>query len=140
MKSPQHFPTLYQKSVLEKNIEGHLKLYSTDVLIFDMWSDWQIKGLDKWSLSVKEWLGSISDDEKVFVDFSEQTIVESSEFASFSAIVKYSAVNKEGKILRFLNNRFSAVMKKENDEWKVFHQHTSAPIDHLTMKASLQML
>ena len=41
-------------------------------------------------------------------------------------------------ILRSLSNRMTVAMQRRGDDWKVVHEHTSAPIEHGTLKAQLQ--
>ena len=41
-------------------------------------------------------------------------------------------------VLRSLSNRMTVVLRRRDGEWKVVHEHTSAPIEHETLKARLQ--
>ena len=54
------------------------------------------------------------------------------------ATVTYAAQGRDGTILRSLSNRMTVVLRRRDGAWKVVHEHTSAPIQHDTLKARLQ--
>jgi ketosteroid isomerase-like protein len=54
------------------------------------------------------------------------------------ATVTYTAVSAEGKELRSLDNRMSIALRRAGDTWKIFHEHTSGPIDHKSMKGMIK--
>lgn len=138
MKSPQEFASAYQRTVRERDLPGHLALYSNKILAFDQWGDWQVQGMGPWERIVEEWFGSIAVGETVEVDFLHAHTLEAPDLAYFTAIAKFAAHDAQGKVIRYLHSRFTAVMRVEKDEWKVIHQHTSCPIDD-SLKGQLQM-
>jgi ketosteroid isomerase-like protein len=54
------------------------------------------------------------------------------------ALLTYTAVSADGTELRSLDNRITAALRKVDGVWKIFHEHTSAPIDHASTKAMLR--
>jgi ketosteroid isomerase-like protein len=53
------------------------------------------------------------------------------------ATLTYTAVSAAGQRLRTLDNRITLALRRQAGEWKIFHEHTSAPIEHATLKAIL---
>lgn len=128
MNRPQDFFTIYKQSAWDKDIKSMIGLYDDNVVIFDMWALGYLTGIKDWSVVIKDWLGSLGD-EKVNVTF-EMIEVHEGETAGFgSALITYQAISIDNTILRSMRNRITVGFIKEKDEWKVRHQHTSAPIN-----------
>lgn len=128
MKKPEDFFTIYKQSAWEKDTESMIGLYSKDVVIFDMWTHGYQTGLTQWSREIKDWLGSLGD-ERVNVIAELKEIRESDNVAFGSALLTYQAIATDNAIIRSMKNRITLGFIKENDDWKVIHQHTSAPIN-----------
>ena len=127
----------YKTAVFEKNVEAFLALYDENIHLFDMWEKWSYNGKDAWREMVSNWFGSLGD-EKVVVDFDSLTVTATNEIAVVHTFVTYKAVTSNGNELRSMNNRLTAALKKSNGTWKIFHEHSSAPLDGNTLKATLQ--
>ena len=127
----------YKAAVFAKNVEAFLALYNENIHIFDMWEKWSYNGKDAWREMVSNWFGSLGD-EKVVVDFDSLTITATNEIAVVHTFVTYKAVASNGNELRSMNNRLTAALKKSNGTWKIFHEHSSAPLDGNTLNATLQ--
>ncbi|HMZ08550.1 MAG TPA: nuclear transport factor 2 family protein [Anaerolineales bacterium] len=127
----------YKTAVFEKNVEAFLALYDENIHLFDMWEKWSYNGKDAWREMVSNWFGSLGD-EKVVVDFDILTVTATNEIAVVHTFVTYKAVASNGNELRSMNNRLTAALKKSNGTWKIFHEHSSAPLDGNTLKATLQ--
>ncbi|HNC09550.1 MAG TPA: nuclear transport factor 2 family protein [Anaerolineales bacterium] len=127
----------YKTAVFEKNVEAFLALYDENIHLFDMWEKWSYNGKDAWREMVSNWFGSLGD-EKVVVDFDSLTVTATNEIAVVHTFVTYKAVASNGNELRSMNNRLTAALKKSNGTWKIFHEHSSAPLDGNTLKATLQ--
>lgn len=127
----------YEQAVFTKNVEAFAALYASDVHIFDMWGEWSIQGLDSWRLMAEGWFASLGT-ERVIVtsDVIDSTITD--ELAVGYAYFTYTALAENGERLRSLTNRISMALRKVDGSWKVFHEHTSAPIDHQSLQAILQ--
>ena len=127
----------YKAAVFAKNVEAFLALYNENIHIFDMWEKWSYNGKDAWREMVSNWFGSLGD-EKVVVDFDSLTVTATNEIAVVHTFVTYKAVASNGNELRSMNNRLTAALKKSNGTWKIFHEHSSAPLDGNTLNATLQ--
>jgi ketosteroid isomerase-like protein len=128
MKSPQDYFTIYKQSAWNKDTESMIALYHDNVVIFDMWNQGYQTGLTDWSNVIKDWLGSLGD-EKVNVIFEMIEIHEGNDVGFGSALITYQAISTSNTILRSMKNRVTLGFIKQKDEWKVIHQHTSAPIN-----------
>lgn len=126
----------YRATVRAKDVEGFAALYAQDVHVFDMWGRWTLQGLPAWRTMATEWFASLGDG-YVVVDFDEVRCAVDGGLATGHAILTYTAYSADGQRLRSLNNRISAALRREPDGWKIFHEHTSAPIDHRTTQALL---
>lgn len=128
---------LYKSAVHAKDVDAFLAIYDDDVHIFDMWGQWSLRGIDAWRKMATDWFSSLGTD-SVVVSADEVEATATGQLAVGHAIVTYTAMSAEGKERRSLNNRLSVGLRKIGDSWKIFHEHTSAPIDHRSAKAILQ--
>jgi len=127
----------YRDAVFAKDVEAFVRLYDADVHVFDMWGEWSMQGIAAWRRMAEGWFGSLGD-ERVRVTFDEVESFLDDAMACGHATVTYSAQATDGAILRSLSNRMTVVLQRRGVEWKVVHEHTSAPIEHGTLKARLQ--
>jgi uncharacterized protein (TIGR02246 family) len=127
----------YKTAVLEKDVEAFLSIFDSDVFIFDMWGTWSHQGIGAWREMTTEWFGSLGS-EQVIVEFNDERIVTSNDLAFATAYVTYGAVSAENEKLRSLQNRLTWGIQKKSGEWKVIHEHTSAPIHQETGKVILK--
>jgi ketosteroid isomerase-like protein len=128
MKSIQEYFTIYKQSAWEKDTESMIALYDDNVVIYDMWNHGYQKGLDGWSVVIRNWLGSLGE-EKVNVNFEMIEIHEGGKVGFASALISFQAISISNTILRSMKNRITIGFVKKGDAWKVIHQHTSAPIN-----------
>ena len=126
----------YKAAVFAKDVDAFVALYTADVRVFDMWGEWQVDGLPAWRAMAADWFGSLGD-ERVLVDFSDLRTTVDGGLAVGHVLVAYAAIDLEGGVLRSLTSRFSVAFRREGDAWKIFHEHSSAPLDHATTKAIL---
>lgn len=132
-----HALQAYAAAVLAKDVEAFVALYDEDVHIFDMWSDWSMRGIEPWRAMVRDWFGSLGE-ESVVVDIDQAEGTIGGDLAIGHAILKYTAFSASGERLRSLNNRISLGLARRGGEWKIIHEHTSAPIEHGSAKAIFQ--
>lgn len=118
----------YAVAVRAKDADAFMDLDADDVRNFDLWNDWSYDGKAELSGMVTEWFGSLDDDEEVVVEWDDVRAQAGEDVAALSAFLTFSAVSPEGKKLRSMNNRLTWVLRKDGDgEWKIAHEHTSAP-------------
>lgn len=127
----------YKTAVLTKNVEAYMALYDEEIQVFDMWGSWSRQGAKAWREMATGWFSSLGD-ERVVVGAEEVQTVRNGDLAIGHAILSYAAVSAEGKELRSLNNRITVGLRRSGESWKIFHQHTSAPVDFRSMKPILR--
>ena len=127
----------YKAAVYAKDVDAFVALYDDDVHVFDMWGAWSLRGIEAWRGMALDWFSSLGT-ERVVVDIDLAEATEIGGLAVGHAILTYTAMSAEGKQLRALNNRITMALRKSGESWKIFHEHTSAPIDHLSTKAILR--
>lgn len=126
----------YRDAVFARDVDAFAALYDQDVHVFDMWGEWSLRGIAAWRRMAEGWFGSLGD-ERVRVTFDDVESIVGDAMTCGHATVTYSAQSADGAILRSLSNRMTAVLQQHGDGWKVVHEHTSAPIEHATLKAVL---
>jgi uncharacterized protein (TIGR02246 family) len=127
----------YKNAVFHKDVEAFTSIFDEDVRVFDMWQEWSLDGLTAWREMAKGWFASLGTDRDV-ITFEDIQIEATDEMATATAFVRFAAVSEKGEELRYLQNRLTWVARKKEGAWKIFHQHTSGPIDFATMKVMLQ--
>ncbi len=127
----------YAAAVHAKDADAFAAMYDDDVHVFDMWGSWSLQGIAAWRAMAADWFSSLGA-ERVVVKADEIQTTHAGELAIGHAILTYTALSAEGEELRSLNNRITMALKKTGDSWKVFHEHTSAPVDHASAKVILQ--
>jgi ketosteroid isomerase-like protein len=127
----------YQAAVLAKDVAAFTALYDDEVEVFDMWGSWSLSGIDAWRAMATGWFASLGT-ETVVVTASEVHAAQSGELAIGHALLTFTAIAASGERLRSMSNRITVGMKRSGHGWKVFHEHTSAPIDPQSIKAILE--
>ena len=128
----------YKAAAYAKDVDTFVALFDENVRVFDMWGRWSYDGAGEWRKTVSEWFGSLGD-EKVAIEFHDVQTIIGDGVASASAFVTFKGLSAEGEELRAMNNRLTWVLRKTDEgEWKVIHEHTSAPIDFQTAKVILK--
>ena len=127
----------YASSAYAKDAEAFVSIYTDDLHVFDMWNQWELRGIDAWRKMAQGWFGSLGD-ERVVVTFADVTSTVGADLALGHATVTYTAMSVDGKELRSLDNRLTIAMRRENGLWKIFHEHTSGPIEHPTLKGMIK--
>ncbi|MCW3477956.1 nuclear transport factor 2 family protein [Neisseriaceae bacterium JH1-16] len=126
----------YRAAVLAKDVDAFVALYDEDVRVFDMWGSWSLRGTAAWRAMTADWFGSLGDERVLVVAYEVESTV-AGEMAIGHAILSYAAVDAEGRTLRSLNNRITMALRRSDGAWKIIHEHTSAPVDHQSLKAIL---
>ena len=127
----------YCAAAYDKNVDAFVALYADDVQVFDMWNSWELRGIDAWRAMATGWFSSLGD-ERVVVKARDVVASESGDLAIGHATLTYTAISAEGKELRSLDNRCTLALRRAGGTWKIFHEHTSGPIDHRTMQGVIK--
>ena len=127
----------YSAAAYDKDVDAFVALYANDVHVFDMWNSWELRGIDAWRNMAAGWFSSLGD-ERVVVKASDMVSSVTGEMALGHATLTFTAVSAEGKELRSLDNRITLALRRTGNAWKIFHEHTSGPIDHRTMKGTIK--
>ena len=137
-QSLNQFPDRYAAAVFAKDVDGLLDLYDGDVRLFDLWVVWAYDGAPAWRQAVTEWFASLGD-QRVRVAFEDVQTAASGDLASLNATISYNDVDVDGTEQKSMQNRLTWVLKKSaGQDWKIAHEHTSAPVDFETSKVILQ--
>ena len=127
----------YREAAFAKDIEAFIAIYDDDIEAFDMWGpEWLYQGVQSWRGMVERWFGGLGD-KRVLVEMEQVRINEMQGAAFVSTFVKYTALSATGERLRSLVNRMTWLLEPKEGNWKVIHEHTSAPADHATLRVSL---
>ena len=127
----------YSAAACDKNVDAFVSLYAHDVHVFDMWNSWELRGIDAWRDMAAGWFSSLGD-ERVVVSASDVVSTVTGELALGHATLTYTAVLADGRELRSLDNRITLALRRVGNAWKIFHEHTSGPIDHKTMRGVIK--
>jgi len=127
----------YKAATYSKDVDAFVALYADDVHVFDMWNQWELRGIDAWRGMAQGWFGSLGT-ERVVIDFSDVVATVGADIALGHATVTYTAVSAEGKDLRSLDNRMTLALRRAGATWKIFHEHTSGPIEHKSLKGMIK--
>lgn len=132
-----HALAQYKAAAYSKDVDAFVSLYADDVQVFDMWNQWELRGLVAWRGMAQGWFGSLGA-ERVVVSFRDVAAAVGADITVGHATVTYTAISADGKELRSLDNRMTIALRRAGDTWKIFHEHTSGPIDHKSMKGMIK--
>ncbi len=127
----------YKSAAYHKDVDAFVALYTDDIHVFDMWNQWELRGIGAWRKMAEGWFGSLGD-ERVVVTVSDAVTTVEADLAFGYATLTYTAMSAEGKELRSLDNRITISMRRTGGVWKIFHEHTSGPIEHTTLKGMIK--
>jgi ketosteroid isomerase-like protein len=139
MNTDNPFPqalAAYAEAVRNKDVDAFASLYDLDIHVFDMWGSWSLRGLPAWREMAASWFSSLGV-ECVVVTYDNENSVATGDLAIGHAVLTYTALAPDGTTIRSLSNRATMALRKNADCWKIFHEHTSAPIDHASLRAIL---
>ena len=125
----------YESAVYEQNVEKFISAYATNIQVYDCWEDWECKGISKWKEAVNGWFNGLKEEGvQLKIEFNDLVAEENVELAFIHSNVSFIAYKGSGEKLRQMTNRFTFGLKKENNSWKIIHQHSSLPISMETGK------
>ncbi len=127
----------YSAAAHDKDVDAFVALYTDDIHVFDMWNSWELRGIEAWRAMAAGWFSSLGD-ERVVVTATEVASSVAGDLALGHATLKYTAIAADGRELRSLDNRITIALRRTGSAWKIFHEHTSAPLDHRTLKGTIR--
>jgi uncharacterized protein (TIGR02246 family) len=127
----------YVEAVRAKDVDAFAALYDHDIDVFDTWGAWSLSGLAAWRDMAADWFSSLGE-ERVIVTSEEEYSTVAEDLAIGHAVLTYTAISSGGTELRSLSNRATMALRRTGDSWKIFHEHTSVPIDRQSLQAILR--
>jgi uncharacterized protein (TIGR02246 family) len=124
---PEEVLEAYAAAVRAKDVEAFLALYSDDVRTFDLWSVWTYDGKPALRGMVEDWFGSPQTSPQVAVEFDDVRVETGDDVAALSAFLTFRGLDADGVEERSMNNRLTWILRRDDDGWKIVHEHTSAP-------------
>jgi ketosteroid isomerase-like protein len=118
---------IYKQAVYNKDVDAFIRLYDANVRVFDTWGVWSYEDANAWRKMAEGWLSSLGD-ERVRVTFDDVQVIGDESIVTASAVTSYAELSAEGQELSAMQNRLSWVLKSIDGEWKIVHEHTSAPV------------
>lgn len=131
------FPERYAAAVFAKDVDALLSLYDDDVRLFDLWGVWSYEGSPAWRQAVADWFASVGA-QRVGVGFDDISVIGGDDLATVNAIITYRDLSPDGTEEGSMQNRLTWVLKRTGGQWKIIHEHTSAPVDFDTSTVILQ--
>jgi uncharacterized protein (TIGR02246 family) len=127
----------YRQAVRDRDVEAFMRLYDPKARVFDAWGVWSYESAEAWRKAIESWLGS-HEEERFEVKADDVRITGHGSGCAVSAIFTYGSVSPAGKALRSMQNRLTWMLERQGSDWRIVHEHTSAPISFDESKAILQ--
>lgn len=127
----------YKQAVLDQDTDAFMRLYDQNVRVFDTWGVWSYEGAGPWRKMVEGWFSSLGN-ERVSVTVDDVQVIGGQALSVVSAIFTYTGLSAEGQELRAMQNRMTWTLKLGGSDWRIVHEHTSAPLGFNDGKAILQ--
>ncbi len=127
MKDPNEFTWLYALALRNRDKELMKSLYHPDIVFFDLWNEYSLKGKAAIGAMIDDWFDSIGT-ENVAADFEnvESSVGDTVGFTN--CFVRFSVRSDRGTEIRHIKERMTVCLIRENGEWLVTNQHTSIPV------------
>lgn len=119
----------YTEAVHERNVEKFLAGYAPDIRLFDCFGQWEYTEIEEWKAAVTEWFGGMEQEGTTMrAEVESQEGKEYEDSAHVHCIISFSAIDKSGRQLRKIRNRFTFVLEKAEGSWQIVHEHSSVPV------------
>ena len=127
----------YRAAIFAKDVGAFVALYAEDVRIFELWETWSHSSVESWRAMAVEWFDGLGEDH-VVVEMAGAKIHAEPGLVIAHAFLTYRGVSAIGLERRAMTNRLTWVLQPVDGEWKIVHEHTSAPVSHETLKVILK--
>lgn len=125
-------------AVRRQDLDGIIALYTDDVLAFDAILSLQFKGKDAYH---KHWQACMelcpAGDKEMLFDMHDLVVQAEGDLAFAHALVHCGY--KEGEKIEASWMRMSSGLRRQDGQWKVAHEHFSAPFEMPSCKAMLHL-
>lgn len=116
----------YEFDVRHKNVEDLLRLHTNNVETFDLMEPFKYSGKELLRDRIEKWFKSYEGEIKF--KFNDLNGSSGEELNICHALIKTSGVLLNGEKTEMWT-RSTLGLKKEEGQWRIFHEHTSGPFD-----------
>lgn len=127
----------YAQAVYNKDVEGFVSVYDSNVCIYDTWNEWESHGTEAVRAMATGWFESLGK-EKVRVEFTQVEVFQSAHQTVWVGAFKFDGLSEDDEILRSISNRWTWVIKESDEGFKVVHEHSSLPVNMETFKGIMK--
>lgn len=89
-----------------KDVTKFISIYDPDVVVFDMWENWEYQERDAWKMMVIEWFDSLGSN-KVTVIIKDVNIIPDQHIAGLHPYFTFSGLSASGEVMHSMDNRFT---------------------------------
>lgn len=126
----------YEFDVSHKDVEDLLRLHTNNVEAFDLMEPFKYSGKELLRDRIEQWFKSYKGEIKF--KFNDLNVSSGDELSICHALIKTSGVLVNG-VETEMWTRSTLGLKREEGQWRIFHEHTSEPFDMKTGKAISQL-
>ena len=119
----------YSQAVYQKDLTQLMALYTDDVVVFDAFDNWEYRGKPAWSQAIAAWFNKMGDD-LIRITFNQTNAEFDDHVGGISAEALYEGIGKTENYT--MTNRITLGLRKDGNDWKISHEHTSLPVKQTT--------
>lgn len=124
------------ETIGQKDLEGLKRLYTTDVISFDVEPPLQHVGI---AAKAKNWANVFAFFETVTYEIQDLILTVGSDVAFGHAFARLSGTLKNGMAIDGMWVRITYGLRKINDVWLISHDQVSVPLDIATGKGAINL-
>ncbi len=136
MNKPESVLTKYIAALEAVDEDALLALYTPNARIFDMTMPWEHTDQKTWRAMVTDWFRHVRNHGSGAEALRVETHA-TDEMVLMTLIIDYYDLNDQGE-REGMANRLTWVLVPDGEEWKILHEHTSAPLTEDTMAPVFQ--
>lgn len=129
MKRIESLLDAYSQAVYQKDIDQLMTLYTDDVVVFDAFDNWEYRGKAAWGEAVERWFTDLGDD-LMRITFNQTHVEFDDNVGGLSAEVHFEGISAVKDYA--MTNRITLGLRREGNDWKISHEHTSLPVKQTT--------
>ena len=126
----------YEQDVRNKDVEDLLRLHTNNIETFDLMAPFKYSGKELLRDRIEQWFKSY--DGEIKFKFQDINVETGEELSICHALIKTSGKLQSGQRSEMWT-RSTLGLRKEEGQWRIFHEHTSEPIDMSTGRALTQL-